>query len=100
MTGCRRGRRSVRSLPCPGTLRPGCDSLGGLFSQRPVDRFHAELLPRDGDQVLPKHAHREQAAAGRHARSDQPGGNAEEYAAVHMPRLTRGMLSACKGGLK
>ena len=87
----------MRSRPCPGTPRPGCDSLGGLSSQRTVDRCHALLLPRTGGHVLAKHAHREHAAAGRRAHSNQPGGDTEKYAMVHKPRLMQEMLSACKG---
>jgi hypothetical protein len=55
------------------------------------------LLPCAGGHVLAKHAHREHAAAGRRARSDQPGCNTEKYATVHEPRLTQRALSACKG---
>jgi hypothetical protein len=78
--------------------RHGCTPFSGLFGQRAVDRCHALLFTRAGDHALAKRAHCEQATAGRRARSDQPGGNAEEYATVHKPRLTRAMLSACKGG--
>jgi hypothetical protein len=100
MMGCRRGRLSERGRPGGSTPRPGYGPLGSLLGQRPVDRCHAQLLSRSGGHALPERAHRKQAAARRHARSSQPGGNAEEYATVHTPRLTQGALSACKGGLK
>jgi hypothetical protein len=57
------------------------------------------LLPARG-HGLPEHAHREQAATGRRARSDQPGCDTEEYATVHKPRFKREMLTACQGRLK
>jgi len=65
-----------------------------------VDRFHADLLVRGGIHALPERAHREQASDGCHACANQPGGDTEQYAAVHTPRLTRELLSACKGRLK
>lgn len=76
---------------------PGRSPLSSLFAQRAVDRCDALLFPCAGGHVLTKQAHREQAAAGRRARSDQPGCNTEEYATVHKPRITREMLSACQG---
>ena len=81
-------------------MRHGRGPLSGLLGQRPVDRLHADLLVRGGIHALPERAHREQAASGRGARANQPGRDAEEYAAVHTPRLMWGVLSACKGRFK
>jgi ferredoxin len=88
----------VRPRDCPPRYSRG--PLGGLVGQSPVDRVHTDLLTRGGVHALAEHAHREQAAAGRRARSNQPGCDAEQYATVHRPRLARGMLTACKGGFK
>jgi hypothetical protein len=65
-----------------------------------IDRRHALLLLAARHHALPEHAHREQAATGRRARSDQPGRDTEEYATVHQPRFKRKMLSTCQGRLK
>ena len=81
---------------------PGQDGgpLSSLFGQRAIDRRHALLLLPARHHALPEHAHREQAATGRRARPHQPGRDTENYPTVHMPRLMREMLSACKGRLK
>jgi len=81
------------------TQRSGCSPFSILFGQRSVDRCHALPFLRAGGHALTKHAHREEATAGRRARSDQPGCDTEEYATAHKPRLARGILSACKGVL-
>jgi len=78
----------------------GAPRRAGLFRQRAVDRCDALLVSPARGHALPEHAHREQAAAGRGTRPDQPGCHTEEHATVHKPRLTREVLSACKGGLK
>jgi hypothetical protein len=99
MGGFRRVRRGARGRWRDRPPRHGRAPLRSLIGQRPVDRFNAHLFTR-GIHALPEHAHREQAATGRRGRSSQPSGNTEEYATVHTPRLTRGMLSACKGAFK